>query len=264
MNAFTTCHGRIHELFLFRSVLPHRSGISLTARPPSRHQRWWLDRTVPEMTERLEKLRVLIVDDHAIVREGLRAILAGDPRLEVVAEAGDGLEACERAIVHRPDVVIMDVSMPHLNGPDATRRLVEASPGSKVIALTVHEELPYVRECLRAGAKGYVLKRTIVRDLLHAIDVVARGGVFLDSDLARRETSEGAIDAIGRTVDLSAREMEVASLGACGHTNAEIAARLSISPKTVETHKSRLMAKLGLKTRAQLVRYAIHRGWLSD
>lgn len=217
-----------------------------------------------EVTEGPAKFRVLIVDDHVIVREGLRAILAGDPQLEVVAEAVDGIEACEQAIRHRPDVVIMDISMPRLNGPDATRRLLEASPDSKVIALTVHDELPYVRECLRAGAKGYVLKRTIVRDLLHAIHVVVRDGVFLDSELARSEPLRHPMDAISMTVDLSGREMDVASLSVRGHTNAEIGARLSISPKTVEKHKTRLMAKLGLTTRAQLVRYAIHRGWLSD
>jgi DNA-binding NarL/FixJ family response regulator len=210
------------------------------------------------------KLRVLLVDDHAIVREGLRAILANDWRLEVVAEASDGLDGCDQAALHQPDVVIMDVSMPRLNGPDATRRLLRASPHSKVIALTVHDELPYVRELLRAGATGYVVKRTVVRDLLQAIHIVAAGGLFLDPELARAGVSRSAIEAVGTAADLSAREIDVASLSARGHTNAEIAASLSIAIKTVETHKAHLMAKLGLKTRAQLVRYAVHRGWLSD
>jgi DNA-binding NarL/FixJ family response regulator len=210
------------------------------------------------------KLRVLLVDDHAIVREGLRSILAHDPSLEVVAEASDGLDGCEQAARLRPDVVIMDISMPRLNGPDATRRVLRASPHSKVIALTVHDELPYVRELLRAGATGYVLKRTIVRDLLQAIHIVASGGLFLDSALARGGVSRRAIEEVGTAGDLSAREIDVASLSARGHTNAEIAAILSIGIKTVETHKTHMMAKLGLKTRAQLVRYAVHRGWLSE
>jgi DNA-binding NarL/FixJ family response regulator len=210
------------------------------------------------------KLRVLIVDDHAIVRAGLLSVLEGDAEMDVVGEAADGLEACEQAARHHPDIVLMDVSMPHLNGPDATARLLTVSPESKVIALTMHQETPYVRECLRAGASGYVLKRTIVRDLLRAIHVVAHGGVFLDAELARSKPSWRAFDPERVNAELSARERDVASLSALGHTNAEIAAALSIASKTVETHKTRLMTKLGLQTRAQLVRYAIHRGWLSD
>ena len=212
----------------------------------------------------MTKLRVLIVDDHAIVRAGLKTVLAGDPEMDVVGEAADGVEACEQAEQHQPDIVLMDVSMPRLNGPDATARLLTVSPASKVIALTMHQEIPYVRQCLRAGASGYVLKRTIVRDLLNAIHVVARGGVFLDAELARSEPTRRAFDPASANVELTTRERDVASLSALGHSNAEIGATLSIACKTVETHKTRLMAKLGLQTRAQLVQYAMHRGWLSE
>lgn len=212
----------------------------------------------------MSRVRVLIVDDHAILRAGLRAVLAGDPAMTVVAEAADGLEACELAAVYRPDIVLMDISMPRLNGPDATARVVAEFPLSKVIALTMHDEAPYVRQCLRAGAKGYVLKRTIVSDLLQAIHTVARGGVYLDPALSRGSSSRTTFDPATDAVELTSREMDVASLGALGHSNAEIASRLSVASKTVETHKTRLMGKLGLQTRAQLVRYAIHRGWLSE
>ena len=212
----------------------------------------------------MSRVRVLIVDDHAILRAGLRAVLAGDAAMTVVGEAADGLEACELAAVHRPDIVLMDISMPRLNGPAATVRMLTVSPESKVIALTMHDEAPYVRQCLRAGAKGYVLKRTIVRDLLQAIHTVARGGVYLDPELSRGSSARTAFDPATDAVELTAHEMDVASLSALGHSNPEIASRLSIASKTVETHKTRMMAKLGLQTRAQLVRYAIHRGWLSS
>lgn len=160
----------------------------------------------------------MVVDDHAIVRQGLCAILATDPELVVVAEAADGLEACDEALAHGPDVIVMDVSMPRMNGLEATRRILAASPASKVIALTVHDELAYVRELLNAGAQGYVLKRSAVRDLLQAIRVVARGGQFLDPELARGAQSSSAVAAAGKAVDLSAREIDVASLSARGHT----------------------------------------------
>lgn len=207
-----------------------------------------------------EKLRVLVVDDHAVVRAGLRVILAGEPRLEVVGEASDGEEACIRARALQPEVVVMDVSMPTLNGADATRCLLKVSPSSAVVALTAHDEPPYVRELLDAGARGYVLKRGMIEHLVRAIEVVSNGGVFLDPTLAMPPKRTMAPEAL--SADLSSREIEVASMAALGHTNSEIAASLEISVKTVETHKTRLMAKLGIRTRAQLVRYALYRGWL--
>lgn len=210
----------------------------------------------------MDKLGVLIVDDHEVVRQGLRAVINGDPRLDVVGEAGDGDEACVKGAALRPDVVIMDLSMPGLNGADATRRLLELSPASRVVALTAHEEPPYVRELLGAGARGYVLKRGVVKKLLRAIEVVADGGLFLDPELSQRPHGPDA-GIPSTAAELSARESDVASLAARGHANGEIAAALKISIKTVETHKTHLMVKLGLTTRAQLVRYAIYRGWLT-
>ena len=210
----------------------------------------------------MAKLGVLIVDDHQIVRDGLRAVLAGDPRLHVIGEAVDGEDACIKAAAMRPDVVVMDLSMPGLNGADATRRLLAALPGTHVVALTAHEEPPYVREMLDAGARGYVLKRAAVKSLMRAIEVVAAGGIFLDPELAHRPASADA-DLPAATEELSARETEVASLTARGYSNGEIGAALRIGIKTVETHKTRMMGKLGLATRAQLVRYAIYRGWLA-
>lgn len=205
---------------------------------------------------------MLIVDDHQVVREGLRAVLGSDARLRVVGEAADGAEACAKGAALRPDIAIMDLSMPGMNGADATRRLLAASPDTRVVALTAHEEPPYVRELLDAGARGYVLKRAVVRSLIRAIDVVAGGGLFLDPELAHRPLAPQD-DLPTANEELSGRELEVAALTARGHTNAEIGAALTIGVKTVETHKTRLMRKLGLTTRAQLVRYAIYRGWLS-
>jgi DNA-binding NarL/FixJ family response regulator len=208
------------------------------------------------------KLRVLVVDDHAVVRAGLRAILAGDSRFEVVGEAADGREACDRAAALHPEVVIMDVSMPILNGAEATRRLLALSPRSSVIALTAHDEPAYVRELLEAGARGYVLKRALIQHLVRAIEVVAAGGLYLDPTLANAPASQAVPDVAVLSAELTSREIEVGSMTALGHTNAEIAAGLKVSVKTVETHKTRLMDKLGFRTRAQLVRYALYRGWV--
>jgi DNA-binding NarL/FixJ family response regulator len=210
-----------------------------------------------------DKLAVLIVDDHAVVRQGLRTILNANPRLEVVGEAADGDEACASAAALNPHIVIMDVLMPTLNGADATRRLLELSPGSRVIVLTAHEETPYIRELLAAGARGYVLKRALVKHLIRAIDVVAAGGVFVDPTLGHRLARTSPPESAALSAELTNREVTVASMVASGHSNLEIAAELELSVKTVETHKTRLMAKLGLSTRPQLVRYAIYRGWLT-
>ena len=211
----------------------------------------------------MSKVRVLIVDDHEIVREGLRSVLQKHPTTVVVGDAASGDQACERAASLHPDIVIMDLSMPGLNGTDATRRLLEVSPDSRVVALTAHDEVPYVSALVNAGARAYVLKRAVVTNLFRAIDVVMDGGTFIDPELVNRlRTGEPDVDTLLTTTELSHRETEIASLTARGCSNVEIGRELAISVKTVETHKSRLMAKLGLKTRAQLVRYAIYRGWL--
>ena len=209
------------------------------------------------------EIGVLIVDDHEVVREGLRTVLHRSGSIRVLADVASGEEACAAVTTLVPDVVIMDLSMHGMTGTDATRRISALAPGARVLVLTAHEEIPYVRELLGAGASGYVLKRSVITHLLRAIEVVANGGVFLDPELTNRlRPAEANVDMLRTAAELSPREIEVAALAARGHSNAEIAGALKISLKTVETHKTRLMAKLGLKTRAQLVRYAIYHSWL--
>lgn len=213
----------------------------------------------------MPKLRVVLADDHAIVRAGLKALIDGHPDMEVVGEAADGGMACARANELRPDVVVMDVSMPGVNGVQATRDLRSQLPQVKVLALTVHEERSYLRELMDAGASGYVLKRSAAEDLVHALRVVARGDVYLDPSVAMavlgaRARAHPPDESLGH--DLSERETEVLQLIAQGHSNKEIAARLAISVKTVETYKARSMDKLGLRGRADIVRFALQKGWL--
>lgn len=216
----------------------------------------------------MSKLRVLLADDHPVVREGLKALINGQPGMEVVGEAADGKTACARAAELRPDVVVMDVSMPEMNGVQATRELRERCPDVKVLALTVHEDRSYLRELLKAGASGYVLKRAAADDLVHAVGVVARGDVYLDpivaasvvEQLSRTQPRDVAVSVH----DLSDREAEVLRLIAHGHSNRDIAARLDISVKTVETYKARSMEKLGLTGRADIVQFALEQGWLQE
>lgn len=216
----------------------------------------------------MAKLRVFLADDHAVVREGLKALINGQPGMEVVGEAADGRTACVRAAELRPDVVVMDVSMPDMNGVQATRELRSVCPEIRVLALTVHEDRSYLRELLEAGASGYVLKRAAAEDLVYAVQVVARGEVYLDpivaaavvGQLARKPRRDQGLSVD----DLSERETEVLQLIAQGHINKEIAARLDISVKTVETYKARSMEKLGLTGRADIVRLALQEGWLQD
>jgi DNA-binding NarL/FixJ family response regulator len=209
-----------------------------------------------------------VVDDHAIVRQGLKALVTAEQGMTVVGEAGDGLEACTLIPTILPDVVIMDVSMPGLTGALATERLRHECPQVRVLALTVHEDKGYIRQLLTAGAAGYVLKRGAPDGLIEAIRVVAAGGVYLDPSVARKVVG-GFIQktpklGFAKNGELSEREVEVARMTAAGHGNKEIAARLDLSVKTVETYRSRSMDKLGLKSRAELVRYAVQQGWLQN
>jgi len=213
------------------------------------------------------KLRVFLADDHAVVREGLKALINGQAGMEVVGEAADGRTACARAREMRPDVVVMDVSMPEMNGVQATRQLRSQCPDVKVLALTVHEERSYLRDLIEAGAAGYILKRSAAEDLVHAVQVVARGDVYLDPSvtavvLGKLSRTRPPNDSSG--LELSDRETEVLQLIAQGHSNKEIAGRLKISIKTVETYKARSMEKLGLTGRADIVRFALQKGWLKD
>lgn len=213
----------------------------------------------------MPRLRVLLVDDHTIIREGLRALLEVQSDLEVVGEAQDGVAACARAKELAPDVVVMDVSMPDLNGARATEAIRRELPATRVLALTAHKDKGYLRMLLQAGASGYLLKRAASHELIHAIRTVAGGGTYVDPTLAGevlvafvRNPSTGT-----HSVDeLSDREAEVVRLIARGFSNKEIASQLDISSKTVETYKTRSLEKLGLSSRSDLVSYALQRGWL--
>ena len=217
---------------------------------------------------RVAKLRVFLVDDHGVVREGLKALINAEPEMAIVGEAGDGLTACERIPTLSPDVVVMDVSMPGLTGCQATERLRRECPQIKVLALTVHEDKAYIRQLLAAGAAGYVLKRTAPEELIRAIRVVAGGEVYLDPGVAGKVVGgfvrRAAEDRMPFGAALSEREVEIAQLTAAGHSHKEIASRLELSIKTVQTYRARAMEKLGLKSRAELVRYAAQKGWLQD
>jgi DNA-binding NarL/FixJ family response regulator len=216
----------------------------------------------------MTKIRVFLADDHAVVREGLKALINAQPDMDVTGEADDGQGACEQVARLRPDVVVLDVSMPGLSGAQAAERLRQECPQVKVLALTVHEDRGYLRQLLEAGAAGYVLKRAAAEELIRAIRAVAGGGVYLDPALAgavvggfvRKPPAKGGPEG----AELSEREEEVVRLVAAGHSNKEVAARLELSVKTVETYKARSLEKLGLHSRADLVRYALQRGWLQD
>ena len=214
----------------------------------------------------MKKLRLLLVDDHAVVREGLRSLLATDSRFEIVGEAADGLTAISAVERLQPDVVVMDVSLPGMNGAQVTRRLKESQPDVRTLALTVHEEGGYLRSLMDAGASGYVLKRSAASELLRAIEVVGEGGTYLDSSIAGQLVSKlgQRRTALAPSSALSEREREVVRYVAHGYSNKEIAAKLDVSVKTVETYRYRATEKLGLHSRADLVRYAIDQGWLAD
>jgi len=216
----------------------------------------------------MDKLRIFLADDHAVLRDGLKALVNAQPDMEVVGEADNGRTACQKARELLPDVVVMDISMPEMNGAQATKRLKEICPNIKVLALTAHEDKGYLRHLIETGAAGFVLKRAATLELIQAIRVVATNGAYIDPTLAgevlsfsmRRPRRQ---DALG-SKDLSERETEVLRLVAWGYSNKEIAAQLRISVKTVETYKARLADKLDLKSRTEIVRYAVHQGWLQD
>jgi DNA-binding NarL/FixJ family response regulator len=213
-----------------------------------------------------KRLSLLLVDDHPVLRAGLKALLSAEADLDVIAEADNGRAAVELARSLEPDLIVMDVSLPVLSGAEATRQVKALSPQVPVLALSVHEELPFLRMLLDAGAGGYVLKRSACDELVRAVRIVAGGSTYLDPAIAgqllrfgqRRHSQSG----LGSTIALSDRESEVVRLLAQGLTMKEMAAQLLLSPRTLETYRSRAMEKLGLKTRADLVRYAIRCGWL--
>jgi len=212
------------------------------------------------------RIRILLADDHTVLRSGLRALLSAQADLEVAGEAADGAEALRLAQTIKPDVVVMDIGMPGVSGIDATARIRRELPSTKVLILSMHDDQGYLRQALRAGASGYVLKKAADTELLAAIRAAARGEVFLDPSLAKGFVEDAVLP---KTQEpdipmLSDREREVLHLLARGHTNQQVADRLCIGVKSVETYKARLMEKLGLKGRAELVRYALTHGLLKD
>jgi DNA-binding NarL/FixJ family response regulator len=213
------------------------------------------------------KVRVLLADDHETVREGLKAILHTQPDMEVVGEATDGHEALAAARRLRPQVVILDISMPRMNGLVATREIRSACPHTRVLALTRHAEQGYLQRLLRAGASGYVLKQSRATDVPQAIRAVAGGGTFIDPAIATdliAELQRESPPAQPGQRELTTRETQVLKLMAWGHSNKEIAAKLDLSVKTVETHKSKAMQKLGMQSRIDVVQFAVLEGWLKD
>jgi DNA-binding NarL/FixJ family response regulator len=211
-------------------------------------------------------IRVLLADDHAIIRDGLKALLDAQPDLEVVGEAGNGTEAFDQALALRPDVIVMDISMPGLGGAGATSRLSVALPDIKVLALSAYEDEIYVRQLLASGASGYVLKRSAADDLVKAIRVVMGGENYIDpfvADKVNEHLKKASTTPRSRDV-LSEREATVLRLIAQGHTNKEIAAQLYLSVKTIETYKTRFREKLDLRSRADIVRYALSQGWIGE
>ncbi len=215
---------------------------------------------MPESVQARIKTRILLADDHAVVRRGLRLVLDAEPDLEVVAEAGDGAEAVELAVSTDIELAILDVSMPRLTGLQAARELTQRKPELRVLILTMHDNEQYFFEALRAGASGYVLKSVADRDLVEACRATIRGEPFLYpaavNALIRDHLERGGDNGD----DLSPRETEIVKLIAEGYSSKEIAAELFIAPKTVERHRSNILEKLGTRDRVALTRYAIRRG----
>jgi DNA-binding NarL/FixJ family response regulator len=213
----------------------------------------------------MSRLRILIADDHTLVRQGLRKILETEPGWAVVAEAGDGREAVRQATEHQPDIVILDVAMPLLNGVEAVQQIHRRAPHVRLLVLSMYADEAYVTRAVRAGAAGYLLKDSADTDLIRAVSAVAQGKSFFSPGVAKvlldeyvRQLAERGIT--DRYDALSEREREVFQLVAEGYSSKEIATLLQISPATVETHRSHLMEKLGVHSTAELVLYAVRKG----
>lgn len=207
-----------------------------------------------------KKITILLADDHSMVRQGFRRILESQPDMEIVGEAGNGNEAVDLAARLMPDVVVMDVAMPQLNGIEATRRLSESTPRTRVLALSMHKDSVYVREILRAGARGYLLKDAIDVDFLAAVRAIARGEGYLSPGVADAVLTDYRQHVTDPIDLLTSREREVLQLIAEGKTNKEIAALLTLSVYTVDAHRGRIMEKLNLHSTGELVRFAVRKG----
>lgn len=213
-----------------------------------------------------EKTRVLLVDDHTILRTGLRMFFDSQEDMVVVGEAVSGEEALEKTELHQPDVVILDISMPGMNGIEAIGRIKQLTPNAGILMLTMHEAEEYLQQAMQAGASGYVLKKAADSELLEAVRAVARKEIFLQPPMASMliqsiyhpETKEDP----KKSINLTSRETEVLKLVALGHTNKEISEVLSVSIKTVENHKARVMEKTSCERRSELVRFALQEGFI--
>jgi two-component system response regulator NreC len=213
----------------------------------------------------MSRLRILLADDHTVVRQGLRKVLEARPEWEVVAEAGDGREAVRLAEESKPDVAILDVAMPVLNGIEAVRQIARKVPGTRLLVLSMHADEAYVTQMLRAGAAGYLLKDSADVDLLQAVEAVSSGKSFFSPAIARVIADDYLRHLADRGVTdrfdlLSEREREIFQLIAEGRTNKEMAAMLFLSPSTVDTHRSRIMEKLDVHSAAEIVLYAVRKG----
>ena len=214
-------------------------------------------------------IHILLADDHAILRAGLKMMLNAQPDMEVIGEAHDGRQALHEALRLHPDVILMDITMPDMNGIEATRQVKKQLPDVKVLILTMHENDEYVFQALRAGASGYLLKEAADTDLINALHVIQSGNFYLSpaaqsvmvGDYLQRVHAGEEKDSYS---SLTEREREILKLVAEGFTNNQIAERLVISPKTVDTHRTHIMDKLNLHSRAELVKYAMRRGLLED
>jgi len=221
------------------------------------------------MPSRTHKIRVMIVDDHAILRAGLKMLVNAQPDMEVVSEAPDGEKAVQTARETRPDVALLDLTMPRVGGMQALQQLTRNCTETRVLVLTMHDDPAYLRSALAAGASGYLLKRAVDAELLAAVRAVHRGGIFLDPRLAnvlvqdvlaKRGRKAGPERAVNI---LSDREIQVLSLVARGHTSAQIAKEISVGVKTVETYRARFAEKLGFRTRSDVIRFAVQTGLLT-
>jgi two-component system response regulator NreC len=211
-----------------------------------------------------EKIKLLIADDHAILRHGLRRILEAEPDMSVIGEAATGTDAVKRAKKLKPDVVIMDISMPEQDGIESTRQIVKSLP-SRVLVLTVHLEHQVISEAVSAGAAGYLAKDTLDQELVAAVRTIVHGGTVFSSNVLKRLAESSQIGTAGGTASrsieaLTSREREVFLLLAEGNTPSEVASSLFVSPKTVHTHRQHIMEKLGLRTTTELIRFALRQG----
>jgi DNA-binding NarL/FixJ family response regulator len=211
----------------------------------------------------MPELRLLLADDHTLVRHGLRKILEGRPEWEVISEVGDGRSAVKLALEHRPDVVLLDIGMPQLNGIEVTRQILRRLPSAGVLIVSMHAEDAYVTQALKAGVRGYLLKDSAGAELLQAVEAVAAGDSYFSPTVANvmlRDYVEGKARTPDRYDALSEREVEILQLVAEGHSSREIGEMLSVSPSTVDTHRTHILHKLDLHSTAELILYAVRRG----